>query len=49
MVENDSIATEGDGEEHQPVPADLLELHEVIEWNAAVEKAWKEATNDQNQ
>ena len=44
--ENEMVATEGDDEEHQPVPADLLELYEVMEWNKAVEEAWKSASEE---
>lgn len=35
--EDPMVAVEGDNEDHQPVPADLMELFEVLEWQKAVE------------
>lgn len=31
------IDAEGDGQDHD-VPADLVELHEILEWNEAIAK-----------
>ena len=35
VIPVDESSTEGDYEDHGSVPADLLELHEVLEWEAA--------------
>ncbi len=32
-------STEGDDEDHEGVPPDLLELYEVLEWERAVAEA----------
>ncbi len=35
-IQDRSDDTEGDGDEDHQVPADLLELHEVLEYSEAV-------------
>ena len=36
-------STEGDDEDHGGVPPDLMELYEVLEWEAAVAEAERDA------
>jgi hypothetical protein len=33
----EAVDTEGDDQDHD-VPADLVEIHEAVEWTAAVER-----------